>query len=340
MGENGNCSPAERKFRPLLFQKGRNWEKLPRWAEFYSRLGQFSVEVMPRDGRLVIALAVPTRSFVAAFSALGVIQAAFPEESQSNPDHFDDLCRLPKATPLFFRDKGSIKRVFVDRTVEYRDQVFLKVLVLGKRKGHEAAHLLLPKSSADLLERVADDNTKPTKRTVGKEISNQHEFLFGYSGEQNAMRFLMSPKLDCTIVGIQSVLRRELCDYEFGYTSDKGVSKGFLNDILLVKKFSKMPEIHHSEVVRPLAGTKLPDVPIAPVVIFDGANGFLDHRNNFRSKCWIVVLDKTEPNFDGATQAINQEIPRAVAPVKIDSIRDSIPSGVELCAFEVRHDAN
>src|SRR5262245_59797202 len=77
---------------------------LPSWARYLISLGQFAVERREPGQRLVIGVSLPSRSFAAAFTALGVSAAAYlDEESLNSRAHFEWLVSLDPGTPIRFR---------------------------------------------------------------------------------------------------------------------------------------------------------------------------------------------------------------------------------------------
>lgn len=332
-----NSEPSD--FPALLCLNRKSWEPVPPWTEFYLRLGSTAAQFRSIDRRLVISAATPTRSFAAAFAALGVIQTSLAAEQVRAEDYFETLCSLEKGTPLMMKEGKSVVRVFIEGAVEQKHgnktEKLLKVYRSAKKKMVGPTYVSIARGSANALARIADDQTRPSNFAVGRKVSGHSRFISEYAGRHDSSLFLMSPKLDCAIVGVLTVLRREIYDLELACQRGEEIAEGSLNDILLVKKFAGATGIYHSDVFKPARVSRLPADATNSVVIFDGANAFLNCRDNFLSNSWVVLLDRTEPQFELAAQTVNQERARGDGCSYIDDLKKLVPPGVEASAFEV-----
>jgi len=57
----------------LHFEDEGSWYCLPEWADYFISVGRKLAEADRNGGRLVVALAVPTRAYAAAFVSLGMV---------------------------------------------------------------------------------------------------------------------------------------------------------------------------------------------------------------------------------------------------------------------------
>ena len=91
----------------LSHGEGDKWCEVPRWAGFFTEVGSRASKLIRGNGRLVVGLAVPTRAYCAAFTAIGALTALLAYESGLGDvkAHFDGLSRLPFGTPLWIRKK-------------------------------------------------------------------------------------------------------------------------------------------------------------------------------------------------------------------------------------------
>jgi hypothetical protein len=86
----------------LYYRNGDEWLPLPYWAQFLADLGSaIAAETVPGK-RTVAGLAVPVRSYAAAFVAAGVVRArsAMPVRHSDPQEYFRWLATLPVGTPV------------------------------------------------------------------------------------------------------------------------------------------------------------------------------------------------------------------------------------------------
>src|SRR5689334_202309 len=108
---------------PLYYRASGFWIPLPSWAHFFIELGLNAAATAQTQARLVVGLSVPSRSFAAAFSSMGIITAlANHSREHSESEHFVRICSLPTNTPVsivVFGLRGTLLRkkgVFVGTT--------------------------------------------------------------------------------------------------------------------------------------------------------------------------------------------------------------------------------
>ncbi len=91
----------------LLFRDGPHWQALPPWALFYLELGVIMGSRPAANGpRTVLALAVPSRSYVATLIAAGSIlaRAALFHKLEPPEEHIAWLSQLAPGTPVLVSD--------------------------------------------------------------------------------------------------------------------------------------------------------------------------------------------------------------------------------------------
>lgn len=320
-----------------VYPEKETWTPLPAWTIFYENVGQLAFQSLEENRKLIIALSVPTRSFAAAFTSLGVVRSYLECTESNESDHFEQLCKLPHNTPLVLRTKDKVKHVFLEEIVHSYGEIFLKVCVVGERKSHGPGSILIPKHYSQTLQRVFDDTTSNTKFMAGREISMDSEFLQNYINNAAALNQLISSQLECAIVGTISNLNKEIFEYNLAIKTKERLISGTLNDILFAKRGQGSTGVNLTRIFPSNTSTKLPpNLKKNPVVIFDGSNSFLNCSSNFKTNCWIVILDKTEPNFDIAVELINKDAESPINRLNLDNLKPLLPWGVEVSGFEVQ----
>lgn len=123
----------------LFYWSDNFWAALPKWSKFFLELG-FELGQQSCSGeRLVVAFALPVRSYASSLVAAGVVIArANLDDSPLNGDlneHFEELCKLSTGAPLIFREgKRELKGKF-DGVVIFEKEKRIKVQVTNKAGG-------------------------------------------------------------------------------------------------------------------------------------------------------------------------------------------------------------
>ena len=311
------------------------WYEVPRWAGFFAEVGSRASKLIRGNGRLVVGLAVPTRAYCAAFTAIGALTALLANESGLGDlkAHFDGLSRLPFGTPLWIRQKKRrIYGEFQGTDKSSTDGPRLRILISHNKRTDEKTLLLLPQSKAfDVGVRGSRGGGVP-KIQKGKELIDNEAFVRMFFQGADVSPSFMKSQLWCLLVGHAGALRSEIGETEFAFaTSGQGAIRGCLQEVLRVRSLVFNTGTFFSDVLGEVQGTET-----SPVVIFDGARAFLHWRHRFERSDWIVILDRTEPDFPTATDVVNQLF---VNRVEDHSIEDALgdlpdsPAAVEILAF-------
>ena len=112
--------------------------ELPDWCYYCLKLGAVMACVSSSDRRLVLALAVPTRAYVAALISTGLVIERLDKETEAGPveDHIEMLRGLEKGTPVIIHeDTKKIKGILVGvKDNFYGGKPFVGVQVQGPSK--------------------------------------------------------------------------------------------------------------------------------------------------------------------------------------------------------------
>ena len=145
----------------------------------------------------------------------------------------------------------------------------------------------------------------------------------------------LSTNFEEVIIGPKSILRKEITEEIFA--TRNGV-KGTLQEILRTKNFQNTTAAYRSIIVSDRIKfepdhSKLQDPPLA---IFDGSQGYLKWRNFWKKSSWIVILDRTENQFESAVEQITKEYIQIRVERKSEIRLGNIPKGIEVMVFQVR----
>ena len=169
------------------------------------------------------------------------------------------------------------------------------------------------------------------KTQKGKELIDNEAFVRLFFQGADVSPSFMKSQLWCLLVGHAGVLRSEIGETEFALAiSGQEAIRGCLQEVLRVRSLVFNTGTFFSDVVGEVQGTET-----SPVVIFDGRER--SYAAGIDSMLdWIVILDRTEPDFPTATDVVNQLF---VNRIEDHSIEDALgdlpdsPAAVEILAF-------
>lgn len=333
----------------LHHRDGGVWLKLPDWAAYFASVGSLASTSAGASRKVAVGLVVPTRAYCAAFTALGVLTSTLGEGPTSDGSlvHYQTIARLPIGTPLWLRRKNRKVYAEFDGLDESRGgPPRLRIKVAPNEKGG-LTNILSPADS-NLIEIRTGGATNLPGKQKGREIVRNDRFVGQFFDGKDIYSALLQSRLWCVLIGNADRLHGELASTELAIVpSEPGDSKNLLREIRRVG--SQVPKGCLQELLRPRAiagvtSSYLCDVvskaardETPKVAIFDGARAFLRWRDNLRESNWIVVLDRTEPEFAAAADVLNQRYLRRLASGFVTAALDRLPPAppsVELLVFE------
>ena len=167
-------------------------------------------------------------------------------------------------------------------------------------------------------------------------IRTANKFVDTLLGEVDAVQFGLRSTFACALVGRRNVLENEIrkTPLAIHVNGDPHV-EGNLQDILRVDRFLGPQQSHRSALVSIGADPPSTDVlnNVDMGVVFDGAAGFLKWGTMWQSQHQVVILDRTEPYFDDAINAINTRFSQNSAHDGGEMPVAQAPPGGEILAF-------
>lgn len=287
----------------LFYESSASWTLLPDWAHFFIDVGIAVVTNEITSKRAVVGIALPARAYAAPLVALGVTMGKFASSSRDLEAvrRFQRLCELKSSTPLFYRRNGKLIKVFFDGLEEVNGEMKLCLSTKGER-------YWITSKQALQVEFPAKSFTTLPKRPSQRVRDRPSQFLSGLFGVQTAKAIASQSSLDSLIIGPVSQLREEIQAWPIAVRTEEEFARGFLQDVIRVRRFSKRTQAYRSEIYHVHSkecentGQEIP-----AVVIFDGGTGFSKWRDSWRQSGWVVLFDQTEAEFDLAVQAFNDE---------------------------------
>ena len=316
------------KLSNLCLLEEENCFSLPEWAKFYIELGNEIAQFSNYGKRIVVATAIPIRTYTAVFTALGLILSR-GNQSIDTEDYFEYLRNLPIETPLNFyekniRIKGKYKGFINENGNEY-----LKIQVEAKKSGKLTRYI--PKKLTNQIS-LGKTNKKLPKHQKGYKIKENISFIKKLLLPERVNQFVINSQLDCALVGNKKLLKSEI-NNTWLY---KNNSSGTFQDILRVRNLFSTNKPYRSEIFSEQTEPNLSGYNNLFVTIFDGSSGFIKWRNYFRDSHWIIFLDRTENTFQEAVHIINENYMNRIGEPKIENLL-SIPIGVEIMKYEERN---
>jgi hypothetical protein len=194
--------------------------------------------------------------------------------------------------------------------------------------------------------RVTAEKAEPGKlpaRQRGRRISSretiakENRFAERLLGGADLYEFVTNSRLDCTIVGSARTLRQEIEETPFAARPPRSGSfaEGTLQQVLRVWKTPGTKQNYRSALFS-VSSNKTPEqygYSRPAVALFDGANSFLRWRDSFPRSDWIVLLDRTERQFDEAASLLNRKYLQDRIHAECELGMPDPPPGVEVTTF-------
>jgi len=307
---------------------------LPAWGRFFVHLGLALSARLEDNVRFVTALAVPTRSYAAALTALGVIvsRSSSPVERRSSAEHFKQLLQVDKGTPVSILKNGVSHKGVSEGPYQIGDRIWLRVRLRG---GELGAWKLVQESDALNVEIVESEDENIPKRITGRLVPPISAFARNIITPDSVPTFVTVSRLDCIIVGRLAKLTAEIAESRFATRGERNgdFTEGRLQDVIRVRSLLDASEHFRSEILSSAGQGALKMAQSAPTVVFDGSASFLRSRGWFETANWIILLDRTESDFADAMMLCNQEYTkRRIDDLKLDEM-PPVPIGVDLISY-------
>lgn len=232
----------------MRYRRGREDHPLPSWVQYLIALGRFGVEHRVFGRRLVVAVSLPTHAYPAAFTALGVADAAYEDpEKRDARAHFEHLASLLPGTAIRFRRGRYLycarllgAEVFDGvECLTYQDQS--KCYLPWDRCGDVAA-------------------LDPTERFVRRRLLAPNAGFVEAVLQVDPLAHAADTRLDCLVVGIKESLRSEVVEQQFfAITDGRPPEAGVLNDLLRCDAFELNANDHDRTTVVSAFAEEIPE---------------------------------------------------------------------------------
>lgn len=320
----GPCVQIEQR---LLYQQGQAWSELPDWASFHLKFAQDLYTAAPPMNRLVVGLALPTRAFAAAMLATGLAAKAAPRFELDR--HFAGLCSLPKKEPLQiynFPDQIWYPGIS-DGTVKSGSELLLRVLT-----SRDGPAMLVRQSGAARVRHAPQGQRLLPWVTSHRAMPPSEVFLNACLPTVDVNRLTADAAKLCAIIGQLNLLQAEIVETQFAVACKPGqVAQGNLQQIVRLDRWLGQGQSARATVVPP-GRSDISTPQKHRFAIFDGARAFLQMRHLWPAAHWLVILDRSAPDFISGVDQLNQHFMRRVVSAERLKIQPS--PGVEMMIFE------
>ena len=329
---SASSNGTEKFFDNLYYRKDERWFALPPWAKFYLELGDLLSRFDEQNKRFVVALAVPTRSYASALISSGLIMARSKLFFRDNDlEYYEKIIALKVGTPLVYREGNRKKSAKKADNHDYEGKLHIGIQI---DEGTTNTKKYISPENARLIEIAERDTVRLPQQQTGREIAPPSQLLKTILGEAQLYDFVLQTRLENFVVGPVNVLKQELETSLATSLSTRADSQGYLSDMMRVREFQPPGTAHRCSILAAankgnLAAT---NDTSAFAVIFDGSLGFVKWRDPWRHFNWIVILDRTDPNFDYAVDQVNNEYAYR-SEIQHQRKLPPIPEGIEIMFF-------
>lgn len=277
------------------------WIPLPEWARFFIRLGFHLSDAARTAPGLVAAVTVPTRSFAAVFSALGVVGQRIAVPMSLNAQaHYERLRDLPEGTMVFCHTDANKK---------------MRCKLIGISIIDGAEYILLDTggflwyipAAQSLKVQPSSRPAEPLRNQAVRTIPANTGFLQLILRKDLSSDFLRYSRLECIIIGNEGLLRSEVLEQSFAAIRGEKQVVARLHDLLRVRRFYSSDTPFRSDIL-PSRAPRWEDGEAPPwLIIFDGGASFLRWYTRWPQANWFVILDRTENSFEDAVNEMNRQ---------------------------------
>lgn len=296
-------------FERIRIDVGSKWERFPSWAALHFAVGGHLGRTSTAAGRIVVAVAVPIRAFAAVLSATAVVLArASGEEAGDDPEkHFERLSALGLGTPVNLERNSKQYRGVLSRIDTMLGEQYLRIQLQDQEAGGEA-HYVPARDSLRITPAHGIATPLPLQAR-GMASVTRRNFVRSLIKADRIRGFGRETRLECVLVGRQSILREEIIGTPLVAQTDATSSTaGKFNDLLRVRQLLFPGRSYKTELLSSSAKRVGVQEDLVPhVALFDGAPAFIKWHHLWPESHVLVLLDKTEPRYTEAVTILNQD---------------------------------
>ena len=319
------------KLYKLFYKSDDAWKHLPDWAVFFLELGVAVSDYQQKGVHFILGISVPTRSFVAPLISAGIIAARIGRPTNVE-EQINRILSFPSDTSVIFRSGSwGFRALYKEHVEKYPKKYF--PLRLDK-----ITLKFVPLNRANQIEIAGKDTFKLYDLQRGRPLPKPGMLAKELLCKSDLEKLLVETRLECVLLSQLNIMTQEISNTPFYYSSDNNdYTEAYLHDLVRPKNSNIF--FAYRSLILPASGRYSQQFAskFSPyVTVFDNSLAFIKWRSSWRHSNWIVVLDRTDRNFDYAINEINGEYnsqTRLTRKLKLPIPKP--PAGVELMAFEV-----
>lgn len=319
----------------MYYKDTGRWLPIPSWSSFFISLGETLAKRSNENKRWTVALALPTKAFIAPFIGIGVLYSIFMKSSPNDllEAHFQTLASLEKYTFVWYRKNKRVLKAKFLGVADFQGEQRLLIQTQSTEAGGLTEYI----SKKDALDVQISPNqsSRLPNNQRGRTVTTQSpltDIIFGV----HSQALLKQSETKLCFVGGKKQLESEIMQAQFAVPEGDQFIRGTLNDLLRIRQFQQSVDSYQSEFVSSQARNNETEFSLNPssIVIYCGSNGYLNWKEDFLYKNSVIILDRVEPQFELAAEEVNNQYIQSNRITSSELDLGVMPGGIELLYWE------
>ncbi|WP_152547840.1 hypothetical protein [Paenibacillus ehimensis] len=319
----------------MYYKDAGNWLPLPAWSSFFISLGGKLAKRSYENKRWTVALALPTKAYIAPFIGVGVLSSIFMKSSPNDllEAHFQTLASLEKYTFVWYRKNKRVLKAKFLGVADFKGEQRLLIQIQSTEAGGLTEYI----SKKDALDVQINPNqsSRLPNNQRGRTVTTHSPLADTIFGVHSQMLLKQSETKLC-FVGGKEQLESEITKALFAVPEGGQFIRGTLNDLLRIRQFQQNIDPYQSEFISSQARNNETEISLNPssIVIYSGSNGYLNWKEDFLYKNSVIILDRVEPQFELAAEEVNNRYIQSNRITSSELDLGIMPGGIELLYWE------
>lgn len=319
----------------MYYREAAGWFPIPAWSVFFISLGKEVARRSEENKRWTVALALPTKAYIAPFIGVGFLSSIFMKSSPDDllEDHFRTIASLEKNTPVWYRKNRRVLKAKFVGVADYEGELRLLIQTQSTKAGGLTEYI--SKKDALDIQINSNQNQRLPNNQKGRTMAEDFRLTNAVFGVHSQALLKQTCTRIC-FVGVKEQFENEITKSMFAVYEENQMIKGSLNDLLRIRQFQHNVDPYQSQFVSSLARKNETNINLIPssVVLYSGSNGYLNWNEDFLYSNSIIILDRSEPQFELAVQEVNNRYIQSKRVPSSGLDLGTIPGGIELLYWE------
>lgn len=319
----------------MYYKDAGSWVQIPAWSSFFISLGEKLANRSCENKRWTVALALPTKAYIAPFIGVGVLSSIFMKSSPNDvlEAHFQTLTSLEKYTFVWYRKNKRVLKAKYLGVTDFQGEQRLLIQTQSTEAGGLTEYIL--KKDALDVQISSNQGSRLPNNQRGRTVTTQSplsNIIFGAHSQE----LLKQSETKLCFVGGREQLESEITKTQFAVPEREQYIRGTLNDLLRIRQFQQSVDPYQSEFVSSQARNNETELNLNPssIVIYCGSNGYLNWKEDFLYKNSVIILDRVEPQFELAAEEVNNQFIQSNRITSSELDLGEMPGGIELLYWE------